>query len=326
MDMAAIKLQHQAGTRAGEGPFAPEDEAAYRRWRAWKLNGYPRSADDLIVEVRDPRAPTESEAREIRRVCRKTNMAIYSSRAAPAAGRDTPLMLGRRLGLTRLDRNLLADDDGVTALRADTDKARRGYIPYSNRRLLWHTDGYYNPAARTIRAFVLHCAAPAASGGETGLLDHELAYILLRDADPEFIRALMQDDALTIPANAEAAAGRAEVTGPVFAPDAAGNLHMRYTARTRSVRWKQDGTTPAAARFLDGMLAQGSPYIFHHRLAAGQGLICNNVLHNRAAYADDAEHGAARTMYRARYYDRIAGTDFTPTPSLPRKGGGGVGE
>jgi hypothetical protein len=107
---------------------------------------------------------------------------------------------------------------------------------------------------------------------------------------------------------------RAAVTGPVFSVDpAGGNLHMRYTARTRSIEWKQDAATRAAVQFLENLLAGASPYMFRHTMAAGQGLMCNNVLHNRTAFTDDADRGIARLVYRARYYDRVRGTNFNET-------------
>jgi len=46
-------------------------------------------------------------------------------------------------------------------------------------------------------------------------------------------------------------------------------------------------------------------------LAPGQGLICNNVLHNRTGFTDDMDKGIARLVYRARYYDRIRGTNLS---------------
>jgi alpha-ketoglutarate-dependent taurine dioxygenase len=194
-------------------------------------------------------------------------------------------------------------------------KSQRGYIPYSDKRLLWHTDGYYNSADNRIRAFVLHCVSPAAQGGENSLLDHEIAYILMRDANPDYVRALMAPDAMTIPANTEAGVEtRPAVTGPVFSVDpAGGNLHLRYTARTRSIEWKQDAATRAAVQFLENLLAGESPYVFRHVMAAGQGLMCNNVLHNRTAFTDDADRGIARLVYRARYYDRVRGTNLNET-------------
>jgi hypothetical protein len=38
-------------------------------------------------------------------------------------------------------------------------------------------------------------------------------------------------------------------------------------------------------------------------LQPGQGLICNNVLHDRSGFDDDGEH--KRQLYRLRYYQRI---------------------
>ncbi len=303
---------------SGSGPFSLQDEAAYRRWREKKLHSYPEKAEWLIVEVNDPRALTDAEAEAIRRRCRKTNMAVYASRLGGIEDKAIPRRLGERFGLQRLDNNMLADDDGVTSLQVVPGKSQRGYIPYSNRRLLWHTDGYYNSPESFIRAFVLHCVSPATEGGENSLLDHEIVYALMRDANPEYVRALMAPDAMTIPANTESGEEtRAASIGPVFSVDAAGNLHMRYTARTRSILWKQDSMTQEAVRFLETLLAGGSPYMFQLRLAPGQGLICNNVLHNRTAFTDDVDKGIARLVYRARYYDRIAGTSLTPLPIPP---------
>lgn len=290
-------------------PFAPENTALYRRWRAWKLANYPVRAEDLVVEVQDPRALTPAEAERILGICRKTNMVIYRSRLGALADKAIPRLLGERFGLKSLDSNLLADEDSITSLEVMPEKSGRGYIPYSNRRLLWHTDGYYNPASARIRAMVLHCVRPAAEGGENALLDPEIAYIRLRDADPSHIRALMAPDAMTIPPNTEEGAERPASVGPVFAIDSAGgNLHMRYTARTRSIQWKDDSATRAAVRALEQLLADDSPTVFRYRLNAGEGLLCNNVLHNRTAFRDAGD--TRRLLYRARYHDRIAGTDL----------------
>ncbi|MDH4175091.1 MAG: TauD/TfdA family dioxygenase [Betaproteobacteria bacterium] len=275
----------------------------YSRWREEKLARYPRSAEDLVVEVRDPRALRASEAAQIRRVCAAANMALYASPLAGVADKDIPRRLGAKLGLSRLQANPLADEDGISALEVAAEKSGRGYIPYSNRRLLWHTDGYYNPPAQRIRAFLLHCVRPAAAGGENRLLDPEIAYILLRDADPRFVEALQAPDAMTVPANEEdPALQRAAQAGPVFSFDD-GVLHMRYTARTRSIEWRADEATRAAVQRLREILDSDSPYVFKVRLAAGQGLVCNNVLHDRSEFSDTP--GAGRLVYRARYGDRI---------------------
>jgi len=278
----------------------------FERWRERKLARYPRRAEDLIVEVRDPRELSDSEAAEIRRVCAAANMAVYASPLADLADKGMARRLGARLGLARLHANPLADEDGISSLEVATEKSARGYIPYSNRRLLWHTDGYYNPPAQRIRAFLLHCVRPAAAGGENRLLDPEIAYLLLRDADPQYVQALSAPDALTIPANEEdGATMRPAQTGPVFSTDG-GALHMRYTARTRSIEWRPDEATRAAVQYLKQILDSDSPYVFTLRLAAGQGLVCNNVLHDRSAFTDAP--GEGRLVYRARYVDRVAST------------------
>lgn len=300
------------GTPPAGNPFSPENETAYRRWRARKLDSYPMDAQALIVEVKNPCALRDAEADAILRVCRKTNMALYAGPPGRAE-KSIPRALGERFGLTRLDTNMLADDDGISSLQTAPGKSQRGYIPYSNKRLLWHTDGYYNSLEARIRAFVLHCVSPAAEGGENSLLDHEIAYLLIRDANPDYVRALMEPDVMTIPANTESGEEtRAASIGPVFSVDAAGNLHMRYTARTRSIEWKQDAATREAVSFLEKLLGDDCPYVFHHRMTAGQGLLCNNVLHNRTGFADDVDKGNARLIYRARYHDRIAGTNLEP--------------
>ncbi len=290
-------------------PFALENEALYQRWRAWKLENYPARAADVAVEVQDPRALTPVEAERILAVCRKANMVIYRSQLGALADKSIPRLLGERFGLKSLDSNLLADEDSITSLEVMPEKSGRGYIPYSNRRLLWHTDGYYNPPNARIRAMVLHCVRPAAEGGENALLDPDIAYIRLRDADPAHIRALMAPDAMTIPPNTEEGAERPASVGPVFAIDSTGgNLHMRYTARTRSIQWKDDAATRAAVTALEQLLADDSPTVFRYRLNAGEGLLCNNVLHNRTAFRDADD--ARRLLYRARYHDRIAGTNL----------------
>lgn len=291
-------------------PFLPGNAAAYRAWRAAKLENFPRSAADLRVVVADPRALNPAEKAAITARCAAANMVIYVSPLAGIADKAIVLNLGRDFGLDDLDHNPLADEDSISALEVAAGKSDRGYIPYSNRRLLWHTDGYYNPPERRIRSFLLHCVRPAAEGGENALLDHEIAYLLLRDTNPDYAAALMHPQAMTIPPNLEdTAQNRPAQTGPVFAVDAAtGRLHMRYTARTRSIIWRDDATTKAAVACLAELLASDTPYVFRYRLQAGEGLLCNNVLHNRTAFTDMPNADATRLIYRARYYNRVAGT------------------
>lgn len=294
-------------------PFRLDEAQAYEAWRARKLDAYPGSAEELVVEVDDPRSLRPAEHAALLDRCRRANTAVYSTRKAPPEDKGVPRRLGEQLGLHRLDGNLCADDDNITALRVMSGGTRHeGYIPYTNRPLSWHTDGYYNLPQQRIRAMVLHCARDAASGGENALLDHELAYILLRDQNSEHIAALMEPQAMSIPANVENGVEvRPMRTGPVFSVDpATGTLHMRYTARKRSIEWRDDALTRAAVTALECILTGSSPYIHRLRLAPGQGIVSNNALHSRTGFEDDPQSGHCRLVYRARYYDRVAGTEF----------------
>ncbi len=287
-------------------PFDLDDPESYLRWRKEKLAAAPSSVDELIVEVGDPRALMPNEHAALTERIRRCNMAIYAS-SLHEADTDIPRLLGGQFGLAHLDANWLAGEDGVSEIRVFDGGTRHHYIPYTDRTIKWHTDGYYNQPERTIRAMVLHCVRSAASGGENRLMDHEMAYLLLRDEDPQHIRALSAVDAMTIPERLDETDGmRAAQSGPVFSLDAAGHLHMRYTARTRSIEWKQDASTLAAVAALERLLASDLPHILRTRLEPGMGLLCNNVLHDRSGFIDDPVH--PRLLYRARYHEGIAGT------------------
>lgn len=300
---------HRAGTPE-PSPFDLDDSEAYTSWRAAKLQDYPRRAEELIVPVADPYHLSGAERAALLERLRKTNMAIYATASSPQ--RALVRQLGRQLGLLEPDDNLCADG-GISALEVQSQGRKGGYIPYSNRPLNWHTDGYYNEAGRYIRSFVLHCVRPAATGGGNTLLDPEIAYILLRDRNPEHIRALMRPDAMTIPPNVEAGTElRPARKGAVFSVEpGTGNLHMRFTARGRNIHWRADHATRAAIAALGALLEEDLPQMFRLRLAPGQGLLCNNVLHRRAAFTDAP--GQGRLIYRARYYNRVVGTDLADT-------------
>ena len=291
-----------------QNPFLLDNAATYQTWRSRKLDNYPTRLAQIVVEVTDPRSLTPAEHQAILQACRKTNMVIYAGKTGTDPDKDIPRLLGKRFGLERLDCNMLADDDGLTSLKVVEDAPRHGFIPYSDKPIKWHTDGYYNTPERQIWGLQLHCVQSSGEGGENALLDHEIAYLLLRDENPDFIRALMQPDAMTIPARVEEdGVARPDQSGPVFAVHpVSGDLHMRYTARTRSIAWKQDEMTLAAVAYLEKLLASDLPYIYRGRLEPGMGLVCNNVLHDRAGFTDAPDK--KRLLYRARYYDRIAGT------------------
>ena len=285
-------------------PFNPDNEAAYQAWRERKLADYPEHIEELVVEVSDPRQLTKAEHAAIHSRCSKTNMAVYAGPTGSDPDKNIPRLLGEQFGLTALDCNMGADNDGITTLQVVDREWRGSYIPYTNHPIHWHTDGYYNLAEQQIRGLLLHCVAAAARGGKNALLDHEIAYIHLRDANPDYIRAFMKSDAMTIPPNIDNGIElRPSRSGPVFSLLPDGNLHMRYTARTRSIEWSEDPLVREAADALTALLASSSRYIYSATLQPGQGLISNNVLHDRSGF--DEDNAQKRQLYRLRYYQRM---------------------
>lgn len=289
------------------GALDLDDLTAYRRWRERKLDSAPRRIEDILVELGDPRALTSRERSALVEHCATANMAIYASNTAGVEDKELPRRLGAQLGMHRLDSHWLADEDAISpiSVRGAADRGeRRDFIPYTDKPIKWHTDGYYNPADRTVRGMILHCVQSAESGGENRLLDHEIAYILLRDDNPDHVRVLSEPGVMTIPARVDdSGVARAAQTGPVFSVDGEGFLHMRYTARAISIDWRRDAATQAAIEALRRILAAPTPWILRGRLEPGMGLVCNNVLHDRAGFVDGPRH--RRLLYRARYHQRI---------------------
>ncbi len=287
-------------------PFALDQPETYARWREDRLARAPTRVEDLVVEVTNPRRLSPAEHAAILERCRHANMALYAAGTGDDPDKEIVRALGASFGLHRLDHNMGADDDAITSLKVQSDAGHRDYIPYSNKPIAWHTDGYYNSPGHQIHGLLLHCVQPAERGGANALLDHEIAYILVRDQEPDYIRALMNPQAMTIPANlVEGRVIRPEQPGPVFAVTPAGHLHMRYTDRKRNILWRDDPLTTAALACLREVLHGHTPWHLEGRLEAGWGLVSNNVLHTRTGFDDGAK---PRLFYRARYYDRIEGT------------------
>lgn len=291
--------------------FDLQNKDAYAAWRENKLANRAHSLEDVLLDIRDPYHLTENERQMVLKHCARTNFALYITHKEEDTSKSLVHSLASQFGLPQPDCNFLADEDAITSITVAAEGTRTAYIPYTNRPIRWHTDGYYNSPEHTIRSMILHCARPASVGGENQLLDHELAYIQLRDENPEYIRALMQPDAMTIPMREDedlngVRSVREAQSGPVFSIDANGYLHMRYTARTRSIVWKPNAATQAAVAALEQLLEGDNPFVLHGRMSAGMGLICNNILHDRSAFTD--HDGNQRLLYRARYYQRLPDT------------------
>ena len=303
-ETTASSVTAVATTSTPSGGFDLRDEAGYRIWRERKLASARAGADPVVVDLRDPRRLTRLERARLLDGIARENYCVYR---AAVADEDPglPVALAAQLGLRQLDANWLAEDDGVSRIAvSDRRDERGGFVPYTDRAIGWHTDGYYHPEGRTIRGMVLHAVRTAADGGCNRLLDHELAYLALRDVSMRHVMALMQPDVMTIPARAdEDGVARAARSGPVFSVEPrSGVLHMRYTERTRSIVWKDDAATRSALACLQDLLDDGLPWIRRVRLEPGMGVVGHNPLHARSAFRDDPAR--PRLLYRVRFIDR----------------------
>ena len=65
------------------------------------------------------------------------------------------LKFANNLGLEKIIQNPYSDKNGVSNITAIKDKRQGEYIPYTNKKLNWHTDGYYNSEKEEVRAFIL---------------------------------------------------------------------------------------------------------------------------------------------------------------------------
>ena len=274
-----------------------------------KLAHYETMSDDIAVEINNPQYLTLPERNALLQRIRQFNFVIYQCRADSFNKSDLKT-LGMQLGLNRLDSNFFADANSISSVQVAQQGLKPRYIPYTDQPLGWHTDGYYNDADKVIRSFILHCVTPAPEGGANSFLDPDVVFMLLNEVDERLTAALSNPKSFTIPADAEQSPDRqSDRAGPVFSIDpVSGSLHMRYTARQHNITWNPDPAIKEAAECLKEVIDGASQYTLSHRLEAGQGVICNNVLHRRTGFADGSSDHEQRLIYRARYYDRVLGT------------------
>lgn len=306
-----------------KSPFYLQHSDEYKQWREYKLNKAQTKHNKRILKLE--KAPPHFYAifliNEILTECEHDNYCLYSLADYENYNQEQTKQLIHQLaatcGLSKLDGNICADKDSLTSICQSQHNGQHEYIPYTNKKLSWHTDGYYNLPENTIHSMLLHCYQAANDGGESAFIDHEIAYILLRDENPDWIKALSQADAMTIPANIlNGKIIRAEQSGPVFSLTPQGRLHMRYTARLRNIIWKKDKTTREAVEFLQTLLSDrqdnqttASDYIIRHRLKAGEGIISRNILHCRSEFSDlntdSSSDNSQRLLFRGRFYDEL---------------------
>ena len=283
------------------------DSNAASRWCDARREAHARGGAEQWIEIGDPYRLRAAERDAIAGQCARFNLALYRF----ARGRCDPNAVSAfagAMGLRRRDLTLGADHRGIASVRVVHDTRGPEMIPFTSRALNWHTDGYYNALDQSVRGVVMHCASPAASGGETALFDPDLVYAAMHELDPSLVEALAHPCAMTIPAHgADGTVIRPARSGPVFRfLDAPPKLHMRYTMRTRSIRWRSTPGTARAVAALEETVASLSAHHVQVRFEAGAGVICNNVLHRRSAFIDGEDERSRRVMLRIRSFDPVS--------------------
>ncbi len=269
-----------------------------------RLDEYYQSIAQPAIEIEKPEHLQDHEYCAIRERVLGSNFALYRCLRPEAVTANHVLELCRQVGLTRLDRSSSTGANCLTRLQVTRSSFKR-FVPYTNRALNWHTDGYYNPADRRIRGMLLHCVTAAVAGGSNEFIDHRIVYRLLHRADPAFPAALSHHKTMTIPSDRDADGGyRPACSGPVFWRTS-GQLNMRYTSRRLHIVWRDDSLTREAVAALGEILDRRSDLVFRRRLKPGEGILSNNVLHRRDAFDDPAAGAKTRLIYRGRFHDRL---------------------
>ena len=268
--------------------------AEFLRWAEEKERDIPHNIDGIIVNIHDINNVKISEIAKIKETINKCNSCIYSSKIALKSNTNL-LKFVESVGMRTYDRNNIESNEISTITPLESNKIN--YIPYTNKSLNWHTDGYYDK--KSIFSWLLHCVHPATHGGENYLLDHELAlreYVLRYDD----VNNLMSEDALTIPESKDTS--RSEISTYIFSiKNQYKKLHMRFSMRKDNI-----GTSPkagdAVTKLKEIIENDCAKYSLTYKLQKNEGIITNNILHGRRAFKDDK---VKRKLLRIRSYERL---------------------
>ena len=268
--------------------------AEFLRWAEEKEKNIPQNSDGILVNIHDINNVKTSEIAKIKETIYKYNSCIYSSKIALKSNTNL-LKFVELVGMRTYDCNNIDSNEISTITPLQNSKIN--YIPYTDKLLNWHTDGYYDK--KSIFSWLLHCVNPATQGGENYLLDHELVLreYLLRNDD---INNLMAEDALTIPESKYTS--RSEISTYIFSfKNKYKRLHMRFSMRKDNIGTsaKANSAVIKLREIIEGNCAK---YSLTYKLQKNEGIITNNILHGRKAFKDDK---VKRKLLRIRSYERL---------------------
>ncbi len=268
--------------------------AEFLRWAEEKEKNIPQNSDGILVNIHDINNVKTSEIDKIKETIYKYNSCIYSSKIALKSNTNL-LKFVELVGMRTYDCNNIESNEISTITPLQNSKIN--YIPYTDKLLNWHTDGYYDK--KSIFSWLLHCVNPATQGGENYLLDHELVLreYLLRNDD---INNLMAEDALTIPASKDTS--RPEISTYIFSfKNKYRRLHMRFSMRKDNIGTSAKAS-PAIIKLKEIIENDCAKYSLTYKLQKNEGIITNNILHGRKAFKDDK---VKRKLLRIRSYERL---------------------
>jgi len=284
-----------------KSPFILENETEYKNWRQTKLELYPLNISKFSIPL-DINNFQKKDLDLIKFNMNKYNFALYNFKSELTNNELENFCT--MLNLNNSISNLFSDSKNISDIKdhKDTNNNQIGeYIPYTNKPLNWHTDGYYYPLNNSVKSFLLHCVNPAHRGGENLLLDHEILYILIRDHNPSYIKILMEKNIMGIPRNKNNAEST-NINGPVFFIDDEYSLNMRFTSRQQNIVWKKSDIIDKIKKFIFNFVESDTKYITKILLKKNQGYIANNILHKREKFFDNKNK---RLLKRIRFSKKL---------------------
>jgi len=274
--------------------FLSSKSSEFLKWAAQKENNIPKNINEISVEIKDINRATKNEISKIRSTLDKFNSCLYRSNR-DLESNSCLLDFAKAVGMKTFDCNNIEANEISTISSIKNEKIQ--YIPYTNKALNWHTDGYYDK--KPLFSWLLHCINPADDGGENYLLDHELAmreYVLSYDD----IEVLMNKRAITIPESQ--GSNRSEISTYIFSFDNDyEKLHMRFSMRKENIKMS-DNTFTAMSKLTDVIENNCSKYSINYKLSKNEGILSNNILHGRNSFKDDK---VQRKLLRIRSYERL---------------------
>jgi len=264
-------------------------------WSAKKDLNIPSNIDDLKVSLCDINHVSKTEISQIKQKLTKFNCCIYAS-GTDLNDNSKIMRFAQSLGMKTFDSHNI-DDSAISMISADKNENNMRYIPYTNKGLNWHTDGYYDN--KPIFSWLLHCVEPALSGGENFLLDHELAireYVLKHDD----ITCLMNNQAFSIPTDEVAERG---VTSNYVCDmnNEYKKLHMNFSMRKENIILNKDSKS-AMSKLIKIIKEDCKKYHLTYKLSRNEGIVSNNILHGRNSFKDGP---VMRKILRIRSHERL---------------------